>query len=71
MSTRCWPTRVRTTPGGWCFLYPWDEGLCKEPILRRWKVAGTETVFDVAAVDIGKPRQSVARVLRRIVDANA
>ena len=47
-------------------LFPWHEGLARKPILRRWRVAGTATVFDVATVDVAKPRK-VASALRKIV----
>ena len=47
-------------------LYPWHEGLPREPILRRWRVAGTATVLEVATIDVAKP-QLVASALREIV----
>ncbi len=47
-------------------LFPWHEGLATEPILRRWRVAGTATVFEVATVDVAKP-QMVVSALRKIV----
>ena len=52
-------------------LYPWDQHLPAEPILRRWTVAGTDTVFDIAAVNVGESRQSVANTLRQMVDGRA
>ena len=48
-------------------LFPWHEGLAPEGILRRWRVAGTSTVFDVATVDVAKPH-GVGGVLREIVE---
>ena len=50
-------------------LYPWHEGLPEVGLLRRWRVAGTATVLDVACVDVGKP-DSVVGVLRAIVDGD-
>ena len=47
-------------------LYPFHPDLTGAGILRRWKVAGTDTLFDVASVDVGRP-DSVVDVLREIV----
>ena len=48
-------------------LYPWLPGL-KKGINRSWRVQGTQTPFDVAAIDVGQPA-SVACALREIVRA--
>ena len=47
-------------------LYPWHDSLARRPILRRWRVAGTDTVFDICAVDVGRP-ELVLETLREIV----
>ena len=47
-------------------LYPWHEGLDRPGILRRWRVAGASTAFDIATVDVGRP-DSVRLTLREIV----
>lgn len=48
-------------------LYPWHGGLAHPPgVLRRWRVAGTSTAFDIATVDVGKP-DSVRLTLQEIV----
>ncbi|MCY4468954.1 MAG: McrC family protein [Thiotrichales bacterium] len=48
-------------------LYPWHPGLPAPGIYRRWSIAATSTVFDVATVDIGQPN-SVPKALQAIVD---
>ena len=48
-------------------LYPWHDDLATVPILRRWRVTGTETVFDIATVDVGRSG-SVGPTLRRVMD---
>ena len=47
-------------------LYPWHAGIERPGIYRRWRIAGTETPFDIATVDVGKPN-SVPDVLHSIV----
>ena len=49
-------------------LYPWHEGLQRQPpdIERRWRVAANGCPFDVATVDVGRPRE-VVDTLRAIV----
>ena len=49
-------------------LYPWHEGLQRQPpdIERRWRVAANGCPFDVATVDVGRPRE-VVETLRAIV----
>ena len=47
-------------------LYPWHAGIGRPGIYRRWRIAGTETPFDVATVDVAKPH-SVPDVLHSIV----
>lgn len=49
-------------------LYPWHEALDRRGILRRWQIAGTNTAFDIATVDVGKP-DSIRSTLRGIVEA--
>ena len=51
-------------------LYPWHENLTRTPILRRWRVTGTATTFEIASVDVSKP-ELVAKTLRDIVAADA
>ena len=50
--------------------YPWHESLARTPILRRWRVAGTGTLFEVAAVDVSRP-EVVVKTLEEIVGAEA
>ena len=49
-------------------LYPWHEGLQRQPqgIERRWRVAADGRPFDVATIDVGRPRK-VVETLRAIV----
>lgn len=47
-------------------LYPWHEGMDRPGVLRRWRVTGTNTAFDIATVGVGKP-DSVRLTLREIV----
>lgn len=47
-------------------LYPWHEGLDQPGILRRWRIAGTTTPFDIATVNVGDP-DTVRLTLRGIV----
>ena len=47
-------------------LYPWHSGMGQPGVCRHWWIAGTETPFDVATVDIGE-LDSVPGVLRSIV----
>ena len=51
-------------------LYPWYESLARTPILRRWRVAGTGTSFEIAAVDVSRP-ELVVKTLEEIVGAEA
>ena len=46
-------------------LYPWLPGLAKG-VNKSWRVQGTQTRLDIAAVDVGNP-SSVASALREIV----
>ena len=46
-------------------LYPWLPGLAKG-VNKSWRVQGTQTRLDVAAVDVGNP-SGVASALREIV----
>ena len=46
-------------------LYPWLEGV-ERGAVRRWRVVGTERKLEIAAVDVGEPR-NVACALRKIV----
>ena len=51
-------------------LYPWHGDLDQQPgVLRRWRVAGSSTAFDIATVDVGKP-DSVRLTLRGIVEGD-
>lgn len=47
-------------------LYPWHRGLQPQGIERRWRVAANGCPFDVATVDVGRPRE-VVETLRAIV----
>ena len=47
-------------------LYLWHESLARTPILRRWRVLGTDTVFDIGTVDVSRPKL-VVETLREIV----
>ena len=47
-------------------LYPWHQALAGAGVLRRWRVPRTETVLEVATVDVGRP-ETVAATLRGIV----
>ena len=51
-------------------LYPWHEGLAGGPILRRWRVSGTDTTFEIGAVDVSVP-ELVQKTLADIVGADA
>ena len=48
-------------------LYPWHAGMGQPGVYRRWRIAGTETPFEIATVDVGKP-DSVPEVLHSIID---
>ena len=54
-------------PSRLVLLFPWYEGLPAGPILRRWRVAGTATRFEVAVVDVGRPG-IVTGTLQQIVE---
>ena len=47
-------------------LYPWHRKLPKSGTLRRWKVPKSDTTFEIAAVDVGRPT-AVGETLREIV----
>lgn len=47
-------------------LYPWHQGLQPQGIERRWRVAANGCPFDVATIDVGRPRE-VVETLRAIV----
>lgn len=47
-------------------LYPWHRGLQPQGIERRWRVAANGCPFDVATIDVGRPRE-VVETLRAIV----
>ncbi|MCY3621367.1 MAG: hypothetical protein OXH68_06600 [Gammaproteobacteria bacterium] len=46
-------------------LYPWHEGLAHPGVIRRWRIAGTSTAFDIGTVNVGDPH-SVRLTLREI-----
>lgn len=46
-------------------LYPWHGDLPSPGTLRRWQVANSETTFEIAAVDVGRP-EAVGEGLREI-----
>ena len=49
-------------------LYPWHAGLNeKSGIYKRWLVAGSCIPFDIATVDVGKPK-SVRDTLEKIIE---
>ena len=47
-------------------LYPWHRDLPRAGRLRRWQVAKSETTFEIAAVDVGRP-DTLCETLREIV----
>ena len=47
-------------------LYPWHRDLPSVGTLRQWKVPNSDTTFEIAAVDVGRP-DAVGETLRQIV----
>ena len=51
-------------------LYPWHRDLPSVGTLRQWKVPNSDTTFEIAAVDVGRP-DAVGETLREIVGERA
>ena len=51
-------------------LYPWHRDLSSVGTLRRWRVPNSDTTFEIAAVDVGRP-DAVGETLREIVGERA
>ena len=47
-------------------LYPWHRKLPRAGTLRQWKVPRSDTAFEIATVDVGRP-MAVGETLREIV----
>ena len=47
-------------------LYPWHTGLAAQGVCKSWRIDRTSTKFDIATVDVGRPK-SVQATLREII----